>query len=81
MKEKGVTSHDLCGTPPSDQINDPNHPYYGIGRFKTSFNKEVTDYVGTYDIVIQPLFYKFWETYGERIALKLSRLLRHENYY
>ena len=81
MKEKGVTMHDLCGAPPSDQINNPEHPHYGIGRFKTSFNKEVTDYVGAYDIVIQPNFYSFWEKYGERIALKVCRLRYHEYFY
>jgi lipid II:glycine glycyltransferase (peptidoglycan interpeptide bridge formation enzyme) len=74
MKEKEVTVYDLCGAPPSDQINNPDHPHYGIGRFKTSFNKEVTDYIGAYDIVIQPAFYSFWASYGERIALRLYHL-------
>lgn len=81
MKEKRVTIHDLCGSPPSDQINNPDHPHYGIGRFKTSFNKEVTDYVGAFDIIIEPQFYTFWAAYGERIAFKLCRLVYHENYF
>jgi len=81
LKEKGVSVHDLCGAPPSDQINDPDHPHYGIGRFKTSFNKEVTDYVGAFDIVIDPGFYSFWTAYGERIAFKLCRIFYHENYF
>src|SRR5690606_2936264 len=36
-KETGSLVHDLCGAPPSDQIQNPDHPHYGIGRFKTSF--------------------------------------------
>ncbi len=81
VKEKGVTSHDLCGAPPSDQINNPDHPHYGIGRFKTSFNKEVTDYVGAYDIVVRPFAYKVWRMLGERIVTRLHYYFKHENYY
>lgn len=81
MKEKDVTIHDLCGAPPSDQINNTDHPHYGIGRFKTSFNKEVTDYIGAYDIVVNPLAYKLWQTWGERIATRLHNYLKHESYY
>lgn len=80
-KSKGVKIHDLCGVPPSDQIKDPDHQWYGIGRFKTSFNKEVTDYVGAYDIVIKPTQYKIWRKLGERIAVRLYSFLNHENYY
>jgi len=81
MKEKGVTSHDLCGAPPSDRIKDPQHPHYGIGRFKTSFNKEVTDYIGAYDIIIKPAFYKIWVKLGERVMLRLSHTFHHESYF
>lgn len=80
-KEHGSLLHDFCGAPPSDQINNPDHPHYGIGRFKTSFNKTVTDYVGAYDIVISPRFYTFWTRLGERIMLRLYYTRHHESYY
>lgn len=80
-KEHGSIIHDLCGAPPSDEINNPDHPHYGIGRFKTSFNKEVTDYVGAYDIIISPVTYKLWSRFGERIALRLYSYRYHESYY
>jgi lipid II:glycine glycyltransferase (peptidoglycan interpeptide bridge formation enzyme) len=80
-KESGATVHDLCGTPPSDQIKNPNHPHYGIGRFKTSFNKEVTDYVGAYDTIIRPFQYKLWRSFGEKIALRLYSYQHNESYY
>ena len=80
-KEKGSLIHDFCGAPPSDQINNPNHPHYGIGRFKTSFNKEVTDYVGAYDMPINSLVYKLWSQVGERLTLRVYRALHHESYY
>lgn len=80
-KERGAIIHDLCGAPPSDQINNPDHPHYGIGRFKTSFNKEVTDYIGAYDVVINPTLYSLWEKLGERVALRLHYTLHHDSYY
>jgi lipid II:glycine glycyltransferase (peptidoglycan interpeptide bridge formation enzyme) len=72
-KEKGAIVHDFCGAPPSNRINDPTHPHYGVGLFKLAFNKTVTDYIGCYDWVISKFNYTFWLRIGERIY-------RH-NYY
>lgn len=80
-KEKGAKLHDFSGAPPSDQIRNPDHPYYGIGRFKTSFNKQVTDYIGTYDLVIKPTKYSIWSKIGERLAQRFSFWRKHENFY
>lgn len=81
LKERGVTSYDLCGAPPSDMINDETHPHYGIGRFKTSFNKQVTDYIGAYDIVVKPMKYKLWRKIGERAAVRLHSMRFREYWY
>jgi lipid II:glycine glycyltransferase (peptidoglycan interpeptide bridge formation enzyme) len=80
-KERGSLVHDLCGTPPSDKINDESHPWYGVGRFKTSFNKQVTDYVGTYDLVVKPRPYALWTKFGERAAKSLWWRTHHESWY
>lgn len=80
-KEHGATLHDLCGSPPSERINDHTHPHYGIGRFKQSFSKNVVDYVGCYDVVVRPTAYRLWRKIGERIAHKLFYLSRHDYYY
>ena len=80
-KSKGSLVHDLCGTPPSDKIHDTSHPHYGIGRFKTSFSKHVTDYIGVYDLSVNTFAYKIWVKIGERITLRIHRQLHHENWY
>ena len=67
-KSMGATLHDFCGSPPSEEINNPDHPHYGIGLFKTSFSKHVVDYVGCYDFVINPTKYKIWIKFGEKVA-------------
>lgn len=80
-KEEGALVHDLCGAPPSDRINDETHPHYGIGRFKTSFNKHVTDYVGAYDLIVRPRQYKWWTQFGERLVRRRHWRKYHESWY
>lgn len=80
-KEHGALTHDLCGTPPSAAIKDSSHPHYGLGRFKTSFNKTVTDYIGAYDLVIRPTSYKLWQTIGERVVTRLHSKRFNENWW
>lgn len=80
-KEHGALQHNLYGAPPSDKIGDESHPYYGVGRFKTSFNKQVTDYIGAYDIVVRPRQYALWTKFGERAAKSLWWRAHHESWY
>lgn len=80
-KSKGATIHDLCGSPPSDEINNPKHPHYGIGLFKTSFNKEVTDYIGCYDYVISKGRYIAWTKLGEKVHRHLYYKRTNDYYY
>ena len=81
MKAHGVESYDLCGAPHSSAIRDDSNPLYGIGRFKTSFNKHVTDYVGCYDLVVNPTVYKRWQRFGLRLALSLSWRLKKQQWF
>lgn len=80
-KSRGAAVHDLLGSPPSDQINNPNHPYYGFGRFKTSFSKNVVDFVGTYDCMVRPYRYNLWTNFGERLLLRWHFWRHHESFY
>lgn len=79
-KEKGSLMHDLCGAPPTAESKNPAHPHYGIGLFKTSFNKEITEYVGTYDIPIHPLKYKLWTQFAEKVVRRIHNKL-YETFY
>lgn len=80
-KSRQVTLHDFCGSPPSDQIHNAAHPHYGIGLFKTSFNKEVTDYIGVYDVVLSPFKYKLWTNIGERLHRRFYYQQTKDYYY
>lgn len=79
--EQGATVHDLCGTPPSDRLDDESHELHGVGRFKRSFHDEVTDYVGAFDIPLRQRAYRLWVRFGDPIARRLSLALRKDPYY
>jgi len=81
MKAHGVESYDLCGAPHSSKVNDEAGPFYGIGRFKTSFNKHITDYVGCYDIIVRPHTYKIWQKIGQRFVVSFNYRLRHDQWF
>jgi len=80
-KSRGAKLHDFCGSPPSNEINNPAHKHYGIGLFKTAFNKTVTDYIGCYDLVINPTIYKLWTKFSEKVARRLHYYKHHDSYY
>jgi lipid II:glycine glycyltransferase (peptidoglycan interpeptide bridge formation enzyme) len=81
MKEHGALVYDFCGAPHSSAITDENNAFYGIGRFKTSFNKHVTDYIGCYDIPVRPFAYRLWQQIGQRLAISLSYRLKHRQWF
>ena len=80
-KSRGVTLHDFCGSPPSDEINNRDHPHHGVGMFKTAFNKEIIDYIGCYDDVLSTTKYKVWKKIGERIHRSLYYKRTNDYYY
>jgi lipid II:glycine glycyltransferase (peptidoglycan interpeptide bridge formation enzyme) len=69
LKAHGVTEYDLHGTPPAAQISDPDHKLAGLARFKTGFQPEVTEYIGTFDLVVKPQSWRLWNQIVERLAL------------
>ena len=58
-KSRGCKSFDLWGdlepNPP------PNHPYFGFHRFKEGFSPKLVEFVGSYDLVINPTLYKIYQ--------------------
>lgn len=66
-----ITQYDFCGTPPSDQLKNKEHPYYGLGLFKTSFTKTVVDYVGVWDQPLSRAKYAVWNNVAEKVQRQL----------
>ena len=80
-KSQGALIHDFCGSPPSDEIGNPEHPHYGVGLFKLSFSKDVSDFIGCYDYVLSPIRHKAWKKLGERVHRRLYYQRTNDYYY
>lgn len=80
-KSRGVLVHDFCGSPPSDEVNNSEHPHYGIGLFKLSFSKHVVDFIGCYDYVLSRPRYQAWTKLGERVHRHLYYRRAKDYYY
>lgn len=70
-KANGCTSFDLWGN--ADPNPSPNHPYYGFHKFKEGFSPRFVEFLGSYDLVINPLFYKTYQI-ADKIRWKALRL-------
>jgi len=71
-KKLGAAKFDMWGSLGPNY--DPNDPWSGFTRFKEGYATKFTEFVGSYDLVINPLLYKIYNTiYSLReIYLKLK---------
>ncbi|MEV8130937.1 peptidoglycan bridge formation glycyltransferase FemA/FemB family protein [Arthrobacter sp. KFRI-F3372] len=81
MQELGCTEYDFCGTPPASQIKDKSHNLYGMGMFKTSFTKTVTDFVGCHDYVLSPLKHRLWVKGAEKVFRRIETARTGQQFY
>lgn len=58
-QSKGIKFYDWWGIAPIDAPAD--HPWAGISRFKRGFGGEEVEYPGTFDLVLHPIKYRFYQ--------------------
>ncbi|MGL4831238.1 MAG: lipid II:glycine glycyltransferase FemX [Propionibacteriaceae bacterium] len=81
MHEHGSLSHDLCGTPPSDQMDNKDHQYYGLGVFKSAFCPDVIDYVEAWEAPIAPVRYALYDRAVRRVQAKVQATGRGDGWH
>lgn len=81
MQELGCTEYDFCGTPPSARIKDKTHTLFGMGMFKTSFTKTVTDFVGCHDYILSPLKHRLWVAGAEKVFRRIETARTGQQFY
>ncbi len=70
-KAQGCTMFDMWGAlGPEPNEKDP---WYGFHRFKKGFGGELTEFLGTYDLVLQPQMYPFFQ-FAEKVRWQFLRL-------
>lgn len=57
-KKKGCKTFDMWGTPGPNP--NPSNPWFGFHRFKEGFGAKLVEFIGTYDLVLNPLFYSLF---------------------
>jgi len=67
-KEKGYKYYDLWGIPSSP---NPDHPLYGVYRFKKGFNGALVKLAGVYDYIYSPFWYNLFD-----LSVKIYQNLR-----
>ena len=58
-KKNHCQKFDLWGTPGPHP--SPRDPWYGFHRFKMGYSPQLVEFVGTYDLVLKPLSYRFYQ--------------------
>jgi lipid II:glycine glycyltransferase (peptidoglycan interpeptide bridge formation enzyme) len=80
LRSRGVEAYDLVAVPPAAELN-PEHPLYGLYRFKSGFSERITEYVGTWDLPIRRSRYAAWNAIAERAAHQWAYRVRHDLLY
>lgn len=70
--ENGCTLYDFRGV--SGNL-DPSAPLYGLYRFKKGFGAEFTEFIGEFDLILRPAWYRFY-SWGEPAYRRLRARLR-----
>lgn len=78
---RGCTEHDLCASPPADRMDDPTHPYYGLGVFKRAFGDRFVSYVGAWDLPLKPRAYALWNAGGFGLWRRTVGRLKNDPYF
>ena len=70
-KKMGCKNFDLWGN--ADPNPSPDHPYYGFHKFKEGFSPKFVEFVGTYDLIINPFLYRIYRIM-DKIRWKILQL-------
>ncbi|MDP3987893.1 MAG: peptidoglycan bridge formation glycyltransferase FemA/FemB family protein [Candidatus Levybacteria bacterium] len=70
-KKLGLKKFDMWGALGPNP--DKNDPWYGFHRFKEGYGAELVEFVGSYDIIINPLIYHFYKI-ADKIRWSFLRL-------
>lgn len=72
-KKQGAKIFDMWGSLGPDP--DKNDPWYGFHRFKEGYGGDLVEFVGTYDLVFNPLLYRLYNM-SHNIRWKILKFLK-----
>lgn len=78
LKQKGVTSYDMVGVTPRDQVG--HHILDSLEHFKMGFSQDIVEWIGTWNLPLSSK-YKLWVMGGERLAVAYHGRIKKEFIY
>ncbi len=76
-RDHGATEYDLIAVPPKDKLS-PEHSMWGLYQFKSGFNEEITEFIGSWEYALKPEIYRRWtklEPWFHRVYHRMKRNL------
>lgn len=70
-QSQGLKKFDMWGSLGPEP--DPKHPWFGFHKFKQGYNAQLTEFIGTFDLVTNPIMYKIFRV-GDTARWQLLRL-------
>lgn len=70
---QGCTMYDFRGVP--GHLTEDN-PLYGLYKFKKGFNGEYCEFIGEYDLIYAPFFYKMYQTFEPLYYVAVRKWIR-----
>jgi lipid II:glycine glycyltransferase (peptidoglycan interpeptide bridge formation enzyme) len=58
-KNLGLKKFDMWGALSPNP--DPKDPWYGFHRFKQGYGPELVEFIGSYDLIINPMLYQLYK--------------------
>lgn len=72
-KSKHCTEFDMWGSLGNDP--DINDSWYGFHKFKQGYGGELVEFAGTFDLVVDPVFYKLY-LFAEKLRWIILKTIR-----
>jgi len=69
-KKLGAKKFDMWGSLPPDY--DQTHPWSGFTRFKQGYGTKFVEFIGSYDLIINPFLYKIYNVFYKLREIYLS---------
>lgn len=79
-KHQGAILYDMMAVPSPEDLENEDHPLYGVYQFKVGFGGEVRDFVGCLDLPVRPVLAKLWKK-AEPLYYRAYRKLKKDIYY
>lgn len=78
-KKNGYEIYDLVAVPPKNELNEKS-PLWGIYKFKSGFNPDITEFVGCLDLPIKRPRYYLWTKLESRYAAIDKKITKNSFY-